>query len=133
MKSKTHSPTQLFSQLESALQSMVRTFSDPNSRRPSNSGDRSQDLEHRSRELTLERRSLRQNSSEQTFFESESGVSGRDSVESIGAQLRNAWLVLEFFVSLEKHLHNAYEGSVERVAPSDSVKTYFAGNRKVSS
>lgn len=45
---------------------------------------------------------------------------------------RHAWLLLEFIDAVERNIHNAAEGAVDRQEPSPPVMAFFAGNRKVS-
>ena len=54
------------------------------------------------------------------------------SAHEMKSRLCNSWALLEFFFGLEKGLFNAYEGSIEREPPSDSIVTYFTGNKRVS-
>lgn len=43
-----------------------------------------------------------------------------------------AQLLLELVDALERNVHNATEGSVERPSPAQPVMAFFSGNRKVA-
>ena len=44
---------------------------------------------------------------------------------------QSAWLLLEFMGALERNVHNAYEGSLERESLPAPVLAFFTANRKV--
>ena len=43
---------------------------------------------------------------------------------------RDAWLLMEFIGALERNIHSAAEGSVERPQLPQSVLAFFVANRK---
>ena len=45
---------------------------------------------------------------------------------------RSVWLLLEFMGALERNVHNAYEGGLERESLPAPVLAFFTANRKVS-
>ena len=45
---------------------------------------------------------------------------------------RSVWLLLEFMGALERNIHNAYEGGLERESLPAPVQAFFTTNRKVS-
>jgi len=43
----------------------------------------------------------------------------------------HAWLLLEFMEAIERNVHNAFEGSLQRQKVPQGVMAFFSANRKV--
>jgi PI-3-kinase-related kinase SMG-1 len=46
---------------------------------------------------------------------------------------QSAWLLLEFMDAIERSVHNAFEGSLQRHKLPQGVMAFFSANRKVPS
>lgn len=61
----------------------------------------------------------------------EKGPEKRDFKDPLYAHHR-CWLLLEFIDALERNIHNAAEGAVERTQPPQPVLVFFVANQKAS-